>query len=151
MGDLERITARRSELDVLAEELAKQLQEVQAEREELLVAERVLNRLAEQDRAEAESAVAASPAPARVAGRAVLLIPHRSEGLDEAALPGDYRKILAIVRAADGPVQVRTVGEELGLEVAVRGKLEPLRAKMTKLADRGWLHKRPDGRFTARR
>ncbi|WP_445519728.1 hypothetical protein [Streptomyces sp. NEAU-174] len=37
------------------------------------------------------------------------------------------------------------------LEVAVRGKLEPLRAKMTKLADRGWLHKRPDERFTARR
>ncbi|WP_079024296.1 sensor histidine kinase, partial [Streptomyces scabiei] len=32
------------------------------------------NRLAEQDRAEAESAVAVSPAPARVAGRAVLLM-----------------------------------------------------------------------------
>jgi hypothetical protein len=146
MGDLERIIVRRNELDVLAEELAKRLQEVQAEREELLVAERVLNRLAE-----AEAAVAVSPAPARVAGRTVLLIPHRGEGHDEAALPGDYRKILAIVRAADGPVQVRAVGEELGLEVAVRGKLEPLRAKMTKLADRGWLHKRPDGRFTARR
>ncbi|MFJ3310931.1 hypothetical protein ACIPSA_49980 [Streptomyces sp. NPDC086549] len=151
MGDLERIIARRSELDALAEELAKQLQEVQAEREELLVAERVLNRLAEADRAEAEAAVVASPVPARVAGRAVLLIPHRGESLDEAALPGDYRKILAIVRAADGPVQVRAVGEELGLEAAVRGKLEPLRAKMTKLADRGWLRKRPDGRFTARR
>ncbi|WOX15476.1 hypothetical protein [Streptomyces sp. N50] len=151
MGDLERITARRSELDALAEELARQQHEVQAEREELLVAERVLNRLAEQDRAEAESAVVSSPAPARVAGRAVLLIPHRGEGLDEAALPGDYCKILAIVRAADRPVQVRTVGEELGLETAVRGKLEPLRAKMTRLADRGWLHKRPDGRFAARR
>ncbi|XUL89313.1 hypothetical protein ACQ86D_23940 [Streptomyces galilaeus] len=131
--------------------MAKQLQEVQAEREELLVAERVLNRLAEQDRFEAEAAVVASPANVRVAGRAVLLIPHRGEGPDEAVLPGDYRKILAIVRAADGPVQVRAVGEELGLEVAVRGKLEPLRAKMTKLADRGWLHKRPGGRFTARR
>ncbi|MEU1667583.1 hypothetical protein ABZ547_29200 [Streptomyces sparsogenes] len=87
---------------MLAEELAKQPQEVQAEREELLVAERVLNRLAE-----AAAAVAVSPVPARVAGRTVLLIPHRGEGPDEAALPGDYRKILAIVRAADGPVQVR--------------------------------------------
>jgi hypothetical protein len=36
------------------------------------------------------------------------------------------------------------------VEVGVRGKLEPLRAKMTKLAGRGWLHKRPDGKFTAR-
>jgi hypothetical protein len=87
MGDLERIIARRSEPDALAEELAKQ-QEVQAEREELLVAERVLNRLAEADRAEAETAVAASPAPARAAGRAVLLIPHRGESVDEAASPG---------------------------------------------------------------
>ncbi|MDX3526943.1 hypothetical protein P1P75_10960 [Streptomyces sp. ID05-39B] len=66
------------------------------------------------------------------------------------ALPGDYRKILAIVREADGPVQVRAVGERMGLDASVRGKLEPLRAKMTKLADRGRLHKRPDGRFTAR-
>jgi len=110
-----------------------------------------LNRLVEQDRAEAEAAVVAFPVPARVAGRPALLIPHRGEGLDEAALPGDYRKTLAIVQAADGPVQVRAVGEELGLEVAVRGKLEPLRAKMSKLADRGWLHERPDGRCTARR
>ncbi|MFI6038005.1 hypothetical protein ACIBBD_28355 [Streptomyces sp. NPDC051315] len=67
------------------------------------------------------------------------------------ALPGDCRRILRIVQAADGPVRVRTVGEELGLEAVVRGKLEPLRAKLTKLADRGWLYKRFDGRFTARR
>ncbi|MER8091719.1 hypothetical protein ABTZ57_43750, partial [Streptomyces sp. NPDC094048] len=66
------------------------------------------------------------------------------------ALPGDYRRILAIVRAADGPVQVRAVGEELGLQVEARGKLEPLRAKLVKLADRGWLHIRGDGKFTAR-
>ncbi|MCX5328631.1 hypothetical protein [Streptomyces sp. NBC_00140] len=82
VADLERITARRGELDTLAGELAKQLQEVQAEREELIVAERVLNRL--------------------------------------------------------------------GLDALARGKLEPLRAKMTRLADRGRLHKRGDGRFTAR-
>ncbi|WP_405524448.1 hypothetical protein [Streptomyces canus] len=88
----------------------------------------------------AEAAAAAAPTAARVAGGAVLLIPHRGGPGDEAALPADYRKILATARAADGPVQVRAVGEELGLEVAVRGKLERLRAKMTKLADRGWLH-----------
>ncbi|MFF3503332.1 hypothetical protein [Streptomyces sp. NPDC003247] len=110
MQALERITARRGELDAHAEELTKQLQEVQAEREELVIAERVLNRLTEQDRAEAEDAAAVTPTPARVT----------------------------------------LVGEELGFEVAVRGKLEPLRAKMTKLAHRGWLHKRGDGRFTAR-
>ncbi|MCR8572719.1 hypothetical protein [Streptomyces sp. Isolate_219] len=36
-------------------------------------------------------------------------------------------------------MQVRQVGENLGLAMEVRDKLEPLRTKMTKLADRGWL------------
>jgi hypothetical protein len=103
--------------------------EVRSERAELVIAERVLHRLAEQDRIEAEGAVAAAPVKAQAAGRAVLLIPHRGENPDEASLPADYRKILQIVGAADGPVQVRAVGEELGLEVAVRGKLEPLRRR----------------------
>jgi hypothetical protein len=34
--------------------------------------------------------------------------------------------------------------------VEVPGKLEPLRAKLVKLADYGWLHNRSDGKFTAR-
>ncbi|MFC9646045.1 hypothetical protein ACFTZF_47480 [Streptomyces mirabilis] len=52
------------------------------------------------------------------------------------------------------------VGEALGLDTEVRGALEPLRAKLTKLADRGRprptaagcgrLRKLPDGKFTAR-
>ncbi|MCX4853980.1 hypothetical protein OG426_53200 [Streptomyces canus] len=150
MRELERITARRGELDTPAGELAKQLQEVQAEREELTVAERVLNRLAEQDRAAEQDAAAVAPTPAPVAGRTVLLIPYRSEVGGKAALPDDYRTILVIVRDADGPVQVRAVGERPGLDTLARGRLEPLRAKMTRLADRGWLHKRGDGRFTAR-
>ncbi|MCX5602820.1 hypothetical protein OOK29_32225 [Streptomyces phaeochromogenes] len=79
-----------------------------------------------------------------------LLSQDRSDAADEGVLPGDYRKTLAIVREADGPVQVRAVGERLGLDASVRGKLEPLRAKLAKLDDRGWLHKRGDGWFTAR-
>lgn len=75
MQERQWITARRSELCTLAEELTKQLQEVQAERDELAIAERVLNRLAEQVQADAE---AVAPVTAQVAGRAVLFIPHRS-------------------------------------------------------------------------
>ncbi|MFI1020025.1 hypothetical protein [Streptomyces olivaceus] len=144
---MERIAVRRAELDELEEQLVKQLDQVRAERDELAVAERVLARIG--DQIAGDRAVIA-PAPAQVGGRSVLLVPHRGDSVDEAALPGDYRRILAIVRAADSPVQVRAVGEELGLQVEVRGKLEPLRAKLVKLADRGWLHKRGDGKFTAR-
>ncbi|MFF7749068.1 hypothetical protein ACFZCP_07390 [Streptomyces sp. NPDC007971] len=53
---LERITARRAELDELEEELAKQLAEVRAERDELAVAEGVLERMSEQLAGERASA-----------------------------------------------------------------------------------------------
>jgi len=42
-----------------------------------------------------------------------------ADAADESALPGDYRKILAIVRDGDRPVQVRAVGERLGLDASV--------------------------------
>ncbi|MER6738329.1 hypothetical protein [Streptomyces puniciscabiei] len=54
---------------------------------------------------------------------------------------------MKIVRNAGGPVRVKDVGVELGLEVEVKGRLEPLRGKLSKPAGRGWLHKLPDGRF----
>src|SRR5215813_3885811 len=104
---LQRLAARRVELDGLEEQLAGQLEQVRIERDELAVAERVWARMSEQ--------IAAGSAPPPAAG----------------------------------PVAVRAVGEHLGLQVEVRGKLEPLRGKLSKLADRGWLRKLPDGRFTA--
>ncbi|WP_438490211.1 hypothetical protein [Streptomyces sp. S186] len=54
---------------------------------------------------------------------------------------------MKIVRDAGGPVRVKDVGVELGLEVDGKGRLEPLRGKLSKLAGRGWLRKLPDGRF----
>lgn len=85
-----------------------------------------------------------------VAGRAVRLVPDRAPGVGESALPAEHRRILAAVRQAGGPVATRAVGEMLGLDTSVRGRLEPLRGKLTKLADRGWLHKRPDGKYSVR-
>ncbi|MFM9699289.1 transposase family protein [Streptomyces europaeiscabiei] len=89
---LERITARRAELDELEELLAKQLAEVRAERDELAVAERVLERVSEQLAGERASS---APMPGQVGGQAVMLIPHRTSGLEEVTLPPDYQRILA--------------------------------------------------------
>ncbi|WP_326731507.1 hypothetical protein [Streptomyces phaeochromogenes] len=144
---LERITARRAELDELEEELAQRLAEVRAERDELAVAERVLERMSEQLTDERASA---APAPGQVGGRAVLLIPHRTSGVEETTLPPDYQRILTVVGQAAGPVMARQVGDALGIDVTVRAKLEPLRGKLVRLVDRGWLRKLPDGRFTTR-
>lgn len=144
---LERITARRAELDELEERLAKQLAEVRAERDELAVAERVLERMSEQLAVERSSI---APTPGQVGGQAVMLVPHRTPGMEEATLPPEYQRILAAVRQSAGPVMARQVGEVLGVDVSVRAKLEPLRGKLVRLADRGWLRKLPDGRFTTR-
>ncbi|MFE9648317.1 hypothetical protein ACFYO0_30225 [Streptomyces sp. NPDC006365] len=151
MSSLEKVAARRVELDQLAEALAKQLAEVDAEREELAVAERVLRRLYEQEvEAVAEEADAGAPQRVQVAGRSVLKVPHRSDVPGASALPGDYRRMLGIVKAAGGPVMVKDVGAELGIDASVPGRLEPLRGKLSKLADRGWLHKLSNGTFTIR-
>ncbi|WP_240119242.1 hypothetical protein [Streptomyces sp. MUM 2J] len=110
------------------------------------MAERVWQRMSEQladERTEAGS-------PVQVAGRAVRLVPDRGPGVAESALPAEYQRILTAVRQAAGPVSTRQIGEVLGLVTGTRGKPEPLRGKLTKLADRGWLHKRPDGKFTTR-
>lgn len=143
---LERICARRAELDELEGRLVAQLGEVRAERDELAVAEKVLSRFADQDAG--NQADEPAPVPVQVGGRAVLLIPHRVAGTTDVALPPEYQKILAFVRGAIGPVAAKQVGEGLGMDLHARSKLEPLRAKLVKLADRGWIRKLPDGRFT---
>ncbi|MFE7524080.1 hypothetical protein [Streptomyces halstedii] len=143
---LERITARRADLDEFEERLAKQLAEVRAERDEVAVAEWLLERMSEQL---ADEQASSAPAPGQVGGRTVMLIPHRTSGA-EITLPPDYQRILAVVRRAAGPVMARQVGDALGIDVSVRAKLEPLRGKLVRLVDRGWLSKLPDGRFTTR-
>ncbi|MET9519449.1 hypothetical protein [Streptomyces sp. NPDC002994] len=143
----ERIAARRAELDGLEEQLVKQLAEVRAEPDELAVAERVLQRMSEQI---VEERAPAAPVTASVGGQTVRMVPHRASGVEETALPPEYQRILSVVRQAAGPVMTRQVGEELGLDTGVRGKLEPLRGKLSKLVGRGCLWKLPDGRFTTR-
>ncbi|MEU9775284.1 hypothetical protein [Streptomyces sp. NPDC047968] len=144
---LERITARRAELDEIEEQLTEQLAEVRGERDELSAAERVLERMTGQL---AEERASSRPVPGQVGGRAVMLIPHREPGVEEDLLPPDYQRIITAVRQAAGPVMAREVGEVVGVDVGVKSKLEPLRGKLVRLVDRGWLRKLPDGRFTTR-
>ena len=65
---LERIAAHGAELDVLEEQLVKQLAGVRGERDELVVAERVVQRISEQGFGEYLS-LAPAPPEAQVGGR----------------------------------------------------------------------------------
>jgi hypothetical protein len=96
---LERIAARRAELDLLEEGLVKRLAEV---RDELVVAERVVQRISEQGFGEYLS-LAPAPPEAQVGGRSVPLIPVRVGDGDPGVLPADYQRILAIVRRSLAP------------------------------------------------
>ena len=96
---LERIAARRAELDGLEEQLVKQLAEVRGERDELVVAERVVQRISEQGFGVYLSLAPALP-EARVGGRSVLLIPARAGDGNAEVLPADYQRLLVIVREA---------------------------------------------------
>jgi len=70
-GLLERIIARRTELDEPEEQLAKQLAEVRVERDEPAVAERVLERMSAQL---ADERASVASMPGQVGGQAVMLV-----------------------------------------------------------------------------
>ncbi|MFB7224711.1 hypothetical protein [Streptomyces sp. NPDC056227] len=78
-----------------------------------------------------------------------MLIPHRAPAVEEVTLQPDYQRILAAVRQAAGPVMARQVGEVLGVDSAC-GPSWNRCGKLVRLADRSWLRKLPDGRFTTR-
>ncbi|MFK4106691.1 hypothetical protein ACI2L1_42930 [Streptomyces sp. NPDC019531] len=140
------ITARRAELEVQAEKLSQQLQEVRDELEELAVAERVARRLAGQLHAATEAEATPSLAAGQVAGRAVLLVPQCERSADEAVLPADYQRIMDVMRRADTPVMVKQVCVELGIS-SEPARSEAMRSKLNRLAERGWLRKLADGKF----
>jgi hypothetical protein len=80
---LERIAARRAELDAAEEQLVKQLAEVRCERDELVVAERVVQRISEPGFGEYASLAPPPEAPRRLGGRSVLLFPARAVGVGD--------------------------------------------------------------------
>jgi repressor of nif and glnA expression len=56
---------------------------------------------------------------------------------------------MEIVAGADGPVTAKDVALELGRE-ASPAKIEPVRGRLRKLADRGWLSRTASGRYLPR-
>ena len=145
------VMQRRVVLADRAERLRKDLAEIDAEAARLEAAEVVIGQFIEAER----SGQADDPAVAEELERVttpgaggMLLVPHREPGMDESALPADYQAIMKIVAAASEPVPAKDVSVQLGRGTQP-GQVEPVRDKLRRLADRGWLHRTPAGRFTA--
>ncbi|WP_414166346.1 hypothetical protein ACMATS_37620 [Streptoverticillium reticulum] len=163
MGLLEeRETAAR----VRAEELRAEAERVLAE---LAEAEAVLERrvIARVEVAEALAPVpGAADAPGEGPRQAVAgvspqakttpvtgsVVPRWHPGMPVEALAADYRRIIELVEDEGGGgegVLARELAARLGLE-AVPAKVEGVRSKAKRLAERGWLEALPTGRFTPR-
>ncbi|MFD5663251.1 hypothetical protein [Streptomyces hirsutus] len=98
---------------------------------------------------EAEQATAPLPAP--VPGSTV---PSWREGLPVTALAPDYQRILGVVEerssAGKGPLKAKEIAVELGLETTP-AKVEGVRSKARRLAERGWFRLEASGAFSAGR
>ncbi|MFF9042327.1 hypothetical protein ACF090_43735 [Streptomyces sp. NPDC014892] len=90
-------------------------------------------------------------APAPMPGSTVA--PWR-EGLPVTVLAPDYQQILGVLeagRSADrGPLKAREITVELGLQT-IPAKVEGVRSKARRLAERGWLVQEASGAFSAGR
>ncbi|MGW9133516.1 hypothetical protein [Streptomyces sp. NPDC055681] len=138
-----------------AERLRKELAEIDVEVARLEAAEVVFGQYAEATDGGRRDDPALEPAPVEAEVKPVvaapgaggmLLVPHRVEGMTEEVLPADYQRILQVVAgASEGPVMTRDMCEKLGIGV-LPAQTEAMRA----LADRGWLHRTPSGRYGPR-
>ncbi|MCH0561537.1 hypothetical protein I3F55_33630 [Streptomyces sp. MUM 16J] len=100
----------------------------------------------------ARQAAAGRPAEAPTAPVAGSIVPRWHAGMPLQALSVDYRRIVELVeREAGGGegVSAKELASRLGLDV-VPAKIEGVRSKAKRLAERGWLEGLPTGRFTPR-
>ncbi|MEU9002878.1 hypothetical protein [Streptomyces sp. NPDC048551] len=95
----------------------------------------------------AEQETVPSPVPGSV-------VPPWQDGLPVTVLAPDYQRILGVLEerrsAGKGPVMAKEIAAELGLGT-MPGKVEGVRSKARRLAERGWLLLEASGMFSAGR
>jgi hypothetical protein len=143
---LERIGARRAHLAEQVELLGKQLAEAEAELARVAAAEQVVAQLLAEDATAGEAAGGDDSATATVVepGR---VVPHRKDAAGPGDLSAEYQRVLAEVAVAGAPMRCKQMCERLGIGTEPR-KVEAMRARMKRLADRGWLRETAPGLFT---
>jgi len=84
----------------------------------------------------AEPGVAAPSRRSPVIG--VVMVPPWRAGLEVSVLPQEYRDLLEVAEDAGRPLRAGQIAAAAGLSTD-RGKVETLRSKLKRLAERGWL------------
>jgi hypothetical protein len=154
----ERETAARVRVEELREEVARLAGVLEAAEIELdrrvIAREELVEALAASAAettavTEAEAETVSSPAP--VPGS---IVPPWREGLPVTVLTPDYQRILGVLDerqpAGQGPLKAREITVQLGLETTP-AKVEGVRSKARRLAERGWLLQERSGAFSVGR
>ncbi|WP_392958104.1 hypothetical protein [Streptomyces sp. LN245] len=158
----ERKTAARVRVEGLREEVARLAEVLEAA--EIELDRRVIAReeLVEALAASAAETTAGAGTEAEAEEEAVLwlapvqgsTVPPWPEGLPVTVLAPDYQRILGVLEqqrsTGHGPLRAKEVAVELGLD-ATPAKVEGVRSKARRLAERGWLFLEASGAFSAGR
>ena len=154
----ERETAARVRVEGLREEAARLAEVLEAAEIELdrrvIAREELVEALAASaaestavTETEAEQETAPSPGPGST-------VPPWREGLPVTVLAPDYQRIVGVVEerapAGQGLLKAREIAVGLGLETTP-AKVEGVRSKARRLAERGWLLQETSGAFSADR
>jgi hypothetical protein len=124
-------------------ELAERLAGVEEQLSRLVIAREVVDEVldgaaVEVSPASGQPVVTASPGAGRPPVIGVLAVPPWRAGLEVSVLPQDYRDLLEVAEDAGRPLRAAQIAAAAGLSTD-RGKVETLRGKLKRLAERGWL------------
>ncbi|MEU9382463.1 hypothetical protein AB0D38_16405 [Streptomyces sp. NPDC048279] len=152
----ERETAARVRVEGLREEVARlagalEAAEIELDRRVIAREELVEALAASAAETTAVTGAEAETAPAPVPGS---IVPPWREGLPVTVLAPDYQRILGVFDerqpAGQGPLKAREITARLGLETT-SAKVEGVRSKARRLAERGWLLLETSGAFSVGR
>jgi hypothetical protein len=152
----ERETAARVRVEGLREEVARlagvlEAAEIELDRRVIAREELVEALAASAADTTAVTEAEAETVPAPVPGS---IVPPWREGLPVTVLAPDYQRILGVLDgrrpAGQGPLKAREITVQLGLETT-SAKVEGVRSKARRLAERGWLLQEPSGAFSVGR
>ncbi|WP_225859215.1 hypothetical protein [Streptomyces albicerus] len=152
----ERETAARVRVEGLREEVARlagvlEAAEIELDRRVIAREELVEALAASAADTTAVTEAEAETVPAPVPGS---IVPPWREGLPVTVLAPDYQRILGVLDgrrpAGQGPLKAREITVQLGLETT-SAKVEGVRSKARRLAERGWLLQETSGAFSVGR
>ncbi|WP_189317154.1 hypothetical protein [Streptomyces brasiliensis] len=142
------IRERVAELRVQAAELSEQLEALEEMLSQVETARMVVREIL--DDAAADERMPRQDAGPREVGSVspigVVTVPQWEPGMEMAVLPEGYRDILEVLQAAGRPMRSKPVSVAIGWGEGA-SKVESVRAKLKRLARRGWLTEDSPGLF----